>query len=203
MDNKFSNEHHNMENEKNGEENRGPSSTKAESSSIKEDLYDENKIEDRHSHLEIQKKVAENVKGVTSFTSHKNEDAPMDGNVKTRNATQTYNRNNGSGEDDEDEDDQCNTNDPDNLKTTDDPGSVIRDLEKRNLQRLQLKKFSPQARHVLKFTTSLHIREGKGLTVGKLQELGFKKDNAEKIIQDAKRQGMLIKGKKREGKQKQ
>jgi hypothetical protein len=145
--------------------------------------------------------VAGKVKGVTSFTSYKDTDAPTDGNVKTRNATQTCNRNNGSGEDDED--DQCNINDPSNLKAIDDPELVIRDLEKRNLQRLQLKKFSPQARHVLKLTASLNIREGKGLTVGKLQELGFKKDNAEKIIQDAKRQGLLIAGKKRNGKQKQ
>src|SRR6476661_2248991 len=133
MDNKFSNEHHNMENEKNGEENRGPSSTKAESSSIKEDLYDENKIEDRHSHLEIQKKVAENVKGVTSFTCHKDTDAPTDGDNETRNATQTYNRNNGSDEDDEDEDDQCNIHNSSNLKAIDDPEAVVRDLENRNL----------------------------------------------------------------------
>jgi hypothetical protein len=135
MNNKFSDEHYDKENEKNDEEKRTPSSENADSSSIKEKLDDENKIEDSHSHIEIHKKVAENVKGVTSFTSYKDTDAPTDGNVKTRNATQTCNGNNGSGEDDED--DQCNINDPSNLKAIDDPELVIRDLEKRNLQRLQ------------------------------------------------------------------
>src|SRR4051794_23066836 len=128
-------------------------------------------------------------------------DASTDGNNETKKAAQTCNRNNGSGEDDED--DQCNTNDPSNLKAIDDPESVVRDLEKRNLQRLQLKNLPSQARHELKLAASLHIREAKGLTVDHLQKLHFKKDNAEKIIQDAKRQGLLIPGKNRKGKQKQ
>jgi len=198
MENNFSDGHQNIENEKDDEESRGPLSENDESSLIKEDLAEKDNIENTQSHTEIQKKVAENVKGVTSLTSHKD----TDDNNEIKKVAQTCNTNIGSGEE-EDEDDPSNTNNPCNLKAIDNPESVVRDLEKRNLKRLGLKKFPPQARHILKLAASLHISEGKGLTVGKLQELRFKKDNAEKIIQDARRQGLLIPGIKRKGKQKQ
>ena len=43
---------------------------------------------------------------------------------------------------------------------------AVRDLEARNLHRLKMKKLPPQARHILLLTASIHIREGRGLTVG-------------------------------------
>jgi hypothetical protein len=89
------------------------------------------------------------------------------------------------------------------IETTDDPEMIVRDLEARNLRRLQMRKLSPQARQILLFTASLHIREGRGLTVEDLEKLGFGKHNAEKIIQDARRNGLLIPGDTKKGKQKQ
>jgi hypothetical protein len=89
------------------------------------------------------------------------------------------------------------------IETTDEPEMVVRDLEARNLRRLQMKKLPPQARHILLLTASLHILEGKGITVGYLEGLGFRKDNAEKQLQDARRNGLLIPGDTRKGKQKQ
>src|SRR3954453_14464001 len=126
MDNNFSDGHYNKENEKNDEENRVPSSKKANLSSIKENLDDENTIENTPSYTEKEENVAENVKGVTSFTSHKDtDDAPTDGNNnETKKAAQVRNKNNGYDEND-DYDQGYN-----NLKTTDKPECVIRDLEK-------------------------------------------------------------------------
>jgi hypothetical protein len=63
MDNKFSNEHHNIENDKNDEENRVPSSKKAESSTIKDNPFGKNHADNGHSPIESNEKVAENVKG--------------------------------------------------------------------------------------------------------------------------------------------
>ena len=71
---------------------------------------------------------------------------------------------------------------------------AVRDLEARNLHRLKMKKLPPQARHILLLTASIHIREGRGLTVGDLEKIRFRKHNAEKIIQDARRKGLLIPG---------
>ena len=68
------------------------------------------------------------------------------------------------------------------IETTDDPEMLVRDLEARHLRRLQMKKLPPQARHILHLAASLHIREGKGITVGYLEKLGFRKHNAEKAI---------------------
>ncbi len=89
------------------------------------------------------------------------------------------------------------------LETTDDPETVVRDLEARHLSRLHMNKLPPQARQILLFAASLHIKEGRGLTVGDLQGLRYKKDNAEKKIQDARRNGLLLPGEIRDGKQKQ
>ncbi len=80
---------------------------------------------------------------------------------------------------------------------------VIRDLESRHLSRLKRRCLPPQARHILLLAASLHIREGKGITVGDLEKLGFRKHNAEKQLQDARRNGLLVPGEIREGKQKQ
>jgi hypothetical protein len=89
------------------------------------------------------------------------------------------------------------------IETPDDPEMLVRDLEARHLRRLQMKKLQPQARHILHMAASRHILEGKGITVGYLEKLGFRKDNTEKIIQDARRNGLLIPGDIRNGKQKQ
>ena len=80
---------------------------------------------------------------------------------------------------------------------------MVRDLETRNLERLGRKSLPPQAREILLLAASIHLREGKGLTVKHLQRSGFEKDNAEKVIQDARRNGLLVPGERREGKQKQ
>lgn len=88
------------------------------------------------------------------------------------------------------------------LETTDDPEMIVRDVEAKHLRRLKMTHLPPQARQILLLAASLHI-EGRGLTIGDLQAIGFKKDNAEKKIQDARRNGFLVPGEKRKGKQKQ
>ncbi len=93
--------------------------------------------------------------------------------------------------------------DYDVIKTSDDSEMLVRDLETRHLRRLQMKKLPPQARHILHLAASRHIKEGKGITVEDLEKLGFRKDNAEKKIFDAKKDGLLIPGNIRKGKQKQ
>jgi hypothetical protein len=89
------------------------------------------------------------------------------------------------------------------IKDTDNPEILVRDLEARILRRLQRRKLPPQARHILLLAASLHILEGVGITVRYLEKMGFKKHNAEKVLQDARRNGFLIPGKSRDGKQKQ
>ncbi len=89
------------------------------------------------------------------------------------------------------------------IKDTDNPEMRVRDLEARILRRLQRRKLPPQARHILLLAASLHILEGVGITVRYLEKIGFRKHNAEKVLQDARRNGFLIPGKSRDGKQKQ
>jgi hypothetical protein len=89
------------------------------------------------------------------------------------------------------------------LEDIDNPETMVRDLETRNLERLGRKSLPPQAREILLLAASIHLREGKGLTVKHLQRSSFEKDNAEKVIQDARRNGLLVPGERREGKQKQ
>ncbi len=78
------------------------------------------------------------------------------------------------------------------LETTDNPEMIVRDLEVKHLRRLKMTHLPPQARHILLLAASLHIREGRGLTVDDFQGIGFRKDNAEKKIQDARRNGLLV-----------
>lgn len=61
----------------------------------------------------------------------------------------------------------------------------------------------PKARHILLLAASLHIHEGRWLTAGDLQDTGLKQDNAEKKIQDARRNGLLLPGNIWKGRQKQ
>jgi hypothetical protein len=89
------------------------------------------------------------------------------------------------------------------IKDTDNPEMLVRDLEARILRRLQRRKLPPQARHILLLAASLHILEGVGITVRYLEKMGFKKHNAEKVLQDARRNGFLVPGETRDGKQKQ
>lgn len=63
MDNNFFDEHHNLKNEKSDEEARGPYSKKDDSSPIKEDINDEDNIENAQLHIEKEENVAENVEG--------------------------------------------------------------------------------------------------------------------------------------------
>lgn len=49
---------------------------------------------------------------------------------------------------------------------------------------------------------SIYIREGKGLTAKQLRKVGFEKDKDEKVIQAARRNGLLVPRERREGKQK-
>lgn len=65
---------------------------------------------------------------------------------------------------------------------------MVRDLEVQHLFRLKRAKLPPQARRILLVAASLYIHEKKGLTVGDLQDIGFRKYNAEKNIQDARDQ---------------
>ena len=64
MDNNFSDGHHNIENEKDDEENRGPSSVYIDSFPIKEQIEDKEPIDNAQSHIEKEENVAENVEGV-------------------------------------------------------------------------------------------------------------------------------------------
>ncbi len=89
------------------------------------------------------------------------------------------------------------------LETTNDPEVLVRDLESRFLHRLGKKKFSPQERHLLHLAASLHLLERRGITVSDLERTNKGKDNAEKIIQNARMAGVLIPLEKRIGKQKQ
>lgn len=41
-----------------------------------------------------------------------------------------------------------------------------------------MRKLPPQARYNLLLAASLHILEGKGITMGYLEKLGFRKNNA-------------------------
>jgi hypothetical protein len=91
----------------------------------------------------------------------------------------------------------------DTLETTDKPEIIVRDLESRHLHHLGRRKLPPQAREILLLTASLHINEGRGITVMDLQRLGFEKDNAEKKLYDGKKNGLLIPGDKRKGHKKQ
>lgn len=80
---------------------------------------------------------------------------------------------------------------------------MVGDLESRQSYSLKRKRFPAQARRILLLTASLHILEGKGITVGDLENLGLKKDNAEKKIFDGKKDGLLIPGEVKNGGQKQ
>lgn len=66
-----------------------------------------------------------------------------------------------------------------------------------------MRKLPPQARYNLLLAASLHILEGKDITMGYLEKLGFRKNNAEKKIFDAKKNGLLIPGETMNGKHKQ
>ncbi len=55
----------------------------------------------------------------------------------------------------------------------------------------------------MELAASIHICEKRGITVNDLEKLDYKKDNAEKIIQDAKKAGLLTPLEKRIVKHKQ
>lgn len=87
------------------------------------------------------------------------------------------------------------------LETTDSPEVIVRDLEYHNLSRLGKKKFSKQERNILLLAASLHLINWKGITVGDLIQHGYNRDNAEKMLSNGKKSGILIPSDKRIGKQ--
>ncbi len=145
---------------------------------IKEEQANETIAEYSEISKDRHENVAEKVEGDTISKTHLDNNAAVEGNS--------------------DSSDNYNV-----IETTDDPETVIRDLEARHLHRLQMKKLPPQARHILLLAASLHRLDGKGITVGYLEKLGFRKDNAEKQLQDSRRNGLLIPGDIRNGRQKQ
>lgn len=88
------------------------------------------------------------------------------------------------------------------LEKTSNPQTLIRDLETRYI-RSNKKRFSKRQLTILELAASIHIWEKRGITVNDLEKVGYLTDNAEKIIQDAKRAGLFIPLEKRIGKHKQ
>lgn len=88
------------------------------------------------------------------------------------------------------------------LENTKIPHTLVRDLETRFIRRYK-KRFSKRQLKILELAASIHIWEKRGITVDDLERVGYQKDNAEKIIHDAKRAGLFIPLQKRIGKHKQ
>ncbi len=145
---------------------------------LKEEQANEATTESSEISKDRVKNVAEKVKGVTISKTHLHNNIVDEYNI--------------------DSSDNSNV-----IETTDDPEIVVRDLEARHLRRLKMEKLPPQAREILLLTASLHIREGVGITVRDLEKIGLGKHNAEKQLQDARRNGLLIPGNTRNGKHKQ
>jgi hypothetical protein len=131
-------------------------------SSIKENLYDENKIENTQSYIEIQKKVAENVKGVHIIDDDKvtNDGQPNRNNDQNldepKNLGQT---DNDLDYNDNDDDKQEYSNIPYSLQTSykiDTPEDIVRDWE--NLHNTYLPK---KLREFALLIAAIHLDEKK------------------------------------------
>lgn len=189
---------YNTKNAKNDEESRWSFYENMETSSIKESQEFDTTAKVTKKEQDIEENVVEKGKGVTSFKSHITKEE-----LKEIRSSKEGSGSRGKRANPVKDNDDYNSNDKNLLTTTEDPEAVVRDLEARNLRRLGRNKFSSQTREILTLTASLHIREGKGLTVGDLQKLGFEKNNAEGIIYRAMTSGLLIPGDERKGIQKQ
>ena len=104
MDNNFSDGLDNIENEKNDEENRGPSSVNIDSFPIKENLDKEEPIDNAQSHIEKEENVTENVEVVQYIEDdngvHFRQEQDKDNNILgidseslTSDASDTYSHN--------------------------------------------------------------------------------------------------------------